>query len=102
MPFDENNVEFYFWTFFSFVHFIFLLPTYFVDRFAPEIVSNRGTKIIVSWFCSENDKFWWKYLNLSSFNLSGRRDFKTCSEHILLFQEVVKPDFWLLVFGLIS
>ena len=46
--------------------------------------------------------FWRKYLNSSSFDLSCRRDFKTCSEHILLFQEVVKPDFWLLVFALIS
>ena len=46
MPFDENNVEFFFRTFFSFVHFIFIPPTYFVHRFEPEIVSKDEEKNI--------------------------------------------------------
>ena len=57
MPFDENNVEFYFWTFFSFVHFIFIPPTYFVHRFAPEIVSKREEKNIFLVFALKMTNF---------------------------------------------
>jgi hypothetical protein len=57
MPLDENNVEFFFWTFFSLVHFIFIPPTYFVDRFAPEIVSKREEKNIFLVFALKMTNF---------------------------------------------